>query len=1234
MADDKRWLPNTGDANQDVSNTSDSSNVNITLENGEEINLLRSIDTTLKGIYKSSIGMSQSTIRSTIPGKQYDTGYSNDSRWRTTRRQKSGLAGGGFKSDGHEFKGVLDEFEDGLREALLDSLGTSHFKDNISKHLKSFENQFGVNLRDVPKAFGKDLGRQFAGWAKQTEMGKWASQRAHSVKDKAVGYVKSKAVDFAKGAYGHDPQFGKNVVKWMQANKRASQAAAKDESQQAFASQQTQGFTVSEGAVESPVEVAQYDLISAIATNVEIVAEFAEHQLKNAESKQRQMAADAKKKGQNIQFADDLRGSSSKRSKLMKMDDLKQKAGSTVKDVIQQGGTKLAEGKNLDGVVAGVKKVGQSVAGDLGKKFPALAKVAKGAISGLSKLGPKGMIAAAAIAVVAYGLSKQLGPAIQGTKQLFEEMKKSGNRYQESRKKNLELEKARIEADTKLMVQKPFEILTEAAEAWYRTWDENLRTISATQGYNKDDVYALMASYADRLRNEGLTDVVSSADISTNLGKVLQSGLSGQVAEEFAYIATILESAVPTQDWWSYGETYASIAANARARGESQDAAIKYANEQMELFASNVLYANRQLAGGFSSGLRDAQSLFEASNKIATASKQGQVSAISGVLTSVSAIVGAVAPDLSSGLVDAVVNAAIGGNSSEIVALRSLAGVNASNTEFLKLLAQNPKGIFEELFRNLANMQNMSNDNYMEVAEGLADVFGISMDAFARVDFNYLADAISQMNVNNSSLQENLDLLSSGETTTNKELLRYQQINKYMLDEGLHYVMDNEAARQIQQHMWDEQLAREIMEAEYAVNLQGSALTFIEGISETVQRILDFLNPLSFLKKLNNLVVTAKQADAQRDDVRQLLELGKIGAGNAKALYNLTTTGQDLRLTKSLNALMGGYSKYEALDTALDLYNTTSNVAGIQDMHAAGKSFLKALTQSTLLAPTSSTFWTGGKKSKYDWDTVGKSTSNFLTSTSFASNKLTVAAQALSTSAASQAKSNARMQEFVDSMKNFAGVDGKTYDDWLKTASSYGIKDVGAALDDYGLTEQQLKNQFQAAETQKGTEAQHKRNLSEEKFWEQGQLFWNETHPQWGQQVLDKQEVQIAHQVSMLGKLDSIFNLQDAFFKKFFIKWSAEFETHDNYKPNIDLSEVNRIQREEKNETGDAVLALAQALTANSTELKDPAVQTNVLLSKILLVAEAIMQQNNQGGGSSLAATLQGLSLGLTTTEV
>ena len=50
-------------------------------------------------------------------------------------------------------------------------------------------------------------------------------------------------------------------------------------------------------------------------------------------------------------------------------------------------------------------------------------------------------------------------------------------------------------------------------------------------------------------------------------------------------------------------------------------------------------------------------------------------------------------------------------------------------------------------------------------------------------------------------------------------------------------------------------------------------------------------------------------------------------------------------------------------------------------------------------------------------------------------------------------------------------------------------------------------------------------------------------------------------------------------------------------------------------------------------DLKDPQVQTNALLSQILVVATAIMNQNNNVAGTvSLSDALTSLALGLTTT--
>ena len=83
-----------------------------------------------------------------------------------------------------------------------------------------------------------------------------------------------------------------------------------------------------------------------------------------------------------------------------------------------------------------------------------------------------------------------------------------------------------------------------------------------------------------------------------------------------------------------------------------------------------------------------------------------------------------------------------------------------------------------------------------------------------------------------------MKLLASGQTTTTAEQLKMQQINQYMIEEGLAYVVDNAAARMIQEHMWDEQIARQITEATFAVDLAGSSLELLASIESVGNKLL------------------------------------------------------------------------------------------------------------------------------------------------------------------------------------------------------------------------------------------------------------------------------------------------------------------------------------------------------------------------------------------------------------
>lgn len=1096
---------------------------------------------------------------------------SKSSKWSTNRSSgKMGKFGRSSKG------GILDSFTDGIEDALLESLGVSDFKKQIQGSLSELASQLGTTVDDLPNELGKELGKQLA----DTNVGKGIADR---LKSAGNNYVKNITDAFKQGQ---------------------GAASYKDAIKSGFSKDRDvfrRGNSVQQEPASSPD-------VSDLNQEVNKVKEASE-------------AAAAVKDSS---------------SKIVDLEQAKAAKGAQA--------ASQAAGQAASGAVAGGVAEGAKVA-------EAVAPVAEGAAAaGPALMGLASSLAAAAVPLIAMAAATAIldsafeafTPAIESAKEALSSMHRAANREQESRKKQTELAKKRLEDDYNTLVKAPFEILEQAAQKLYDAWDNSVRTISATQGYSKADVQDLMSSYAQRLRDEGLTKVVSGADIISNLTNVLNSGLSGQVAEEFAYLATKLNAAVPTQDFFQYADTYASVAANAIQQGKSQAEAIEYANAEMKTFASNVLYASRQLSGGFSSGLKDAQKLFDYSVEIANASKVGDPATISGVLTSISAIAGSVAPDLADGLVDAVVKAATGGNSSEIVALRSLAGTNASNTEFLKALAKDPKSVFTELFSNLAKMQTMSNDNFMEVAEGLSSVFGISMDAFARVDFNYLANAISQMNVNNSSLDENMQLLASGQTTSTAEQLRMAQINQYMLDEGLAYVLDNEVARAIQQHMWDEQLAREMQEASYGVELQGSALTLLQGITQTVENIKNFLNPFSFMKKLGNLIGSNKEGKALQADTRQLLELGKVGSGDAKSLYNLTTRNKDLKLVDNIVNLMGGQSAYasasQSRQNTADLFNTLSNtikVSGALSAMLSSNSPAESLINHAVMNSKSS------PTSKYAWANMSKSLSSALASSPVNTTGLVSTVDTTKASERIKQQSNANMKRFLDSM-GAAVESNQTYDEWVATAKKYKITDLDDALENYGVTEAQLKGAFADKEAVAASQYEHDRDMIEDEFWKQATLYALNEQPVWLEYqklVTDNQASMIAQLIIANAELQNIWGISNKFFNDYLTDWRNYYIKHTAYSDaTLNSYKAADIIKSEKKENGDAVLALADALTRNTIGIqegfKDPVVQTNVLLAKILIVAEAIMQQNNKTGGLSLPDALSALGLGMTTETV
>jgi hypothetical protein len=1093
----------------------------------------------------------------------------------------------------------MDDFENGIRDQLMESLLGSDFKKNMQAALSEFTNVFGVDLKQLPHELGKNLTKNALKAFGQSDIGKQFKKSATELGNKAIDSL------FNSGSEG---------------------------------------------------------------------AEAANSGLKSV------------------------------------LDTLLNGAGGGGADA-----AKLAEGViNGGGGTAGANAAGTAatnLAAGMGETTIAMESLTEVAMT----VAPEILIVVAALMI--------LGPALEGLGAVAESAGKAFMKSEEIRQKRAENGQKRLQATVEDMVKKPFEILEEAATQWASTWDSNLRKVGQTQGYDKEAVYALYEGYADRLREDNLASVINATDIVDKLSTVLDTGLSGEAAEEFAYIATKLTAAIPNQDFFSYAETYASIAANAISQGDSQQQALAKANAELEKFASNLLYSSRELADGFTVGLKDGSSLFKEATQIAQSAKTYNAGDISGTLTSVSAIIGSVAPDLASALVDNVVQAAIGGNNnSQLVALRSLAGINAGNTEFLKEMANNPQTVFANLFSTLANMQNMSPDNYMEVAEGLADVFGIDKAAFARVDFNYLAQAISSMNTNNQSLEENLKLLESGQTTTSAEQLKAQEINSIILEEGLAYVIDSEAGRMIQQHMWDEQIANAQMEATYAVDLQGSALQLLEGIRETVMIIQNLANPVGFIANgVTQLTATIAESIGNQDDIAEILKLGAVGS-NKEAFYNLTTVGKDLNLVQSLVEMMGGkkgnmladiwagsvslgYGGIFALNNA-EMMNSVADAAyegfmkgeGTISTSLFGNSF--DLSGSNAYGKGVLDYLVGGssntKVSRYVWGSVGKSVADALQNTSMNTTSLLGSVQTGATDAATQAAqeaSNKKFQDFLDTAAEASKTMG--YDAWVQTSRSFGISNFEKALETYGKTEEEIKNFFTQNQAMEEAQKEVARQADEQAFRDEVRAFGEDTRAYWdyssgsggifqtamwfpffgdGQKydtrmtLVDDALADIQARIGtteshtviggieelsrklgddtnytvigiltqIRGEFTTTFVSSASAFQKCLADWTRYIAESKDYTMTVSKSSAwSDLKSAEADQQTQATLALANALGVFSAEeLKkmDPQLQTNALLGEIVILLQTIQQQNNTtGGGMSLIDSISALGFGVTT---
>lgn len=874
------------------------------------------------------------------------------------------------------------------------------------------------------------------------------------------------------------------------------------------------------------------------------------------------------------------------------------------------------------------------------KDVRALVTGVKGAAGSLIKMAPQ-LAAAAAVSAVVEGITNEIGELASRLNQAADKLTSGANKWDETRWANVQAQEKRMQQDMEEYVKYPFKILEDAAQKVYDVWDSALQTINATQGYTKSDLQDLMTAYASRLRSEGLSSVVGTTDVTSMLQSIINQGLSGKVAEEFAYQATVLNKAIPTEDFASYASSYASLASSYMQQGHTQSEALEYANSQLQLFASNVLNASRQVSGGFTTSLTNVSGLFDNIVKISETAGTSNTASLSSALSVVQAVAGRVSPEVGNSLVSQIVSAAVGGNDSNLVALRSLAGTGASNTAFLKALASNPSQVLANMFSGLQSMFDKSTDNYMEVAYSLADTFGVSADALARINWQTLVDELKNNSSSNSSLNENMKLLASGETTTSAESQRLSQINQYMIDQGLSYVLDNEEARSIQQHMWDQEIAQQMQEATYAIDFAGGALeamTAIEGFLENIFRFITG-GPVVGISQ------SAIDYASLTSDIKNILEAGKVGSGNATQLHDLTTY--------DVNSL-------SYIPNASELWGLSSNYYGSYWHQSQHQNY-----QSEAIDASS-------PSSKYAW-AAGKSALSALSQPQHSPDLPGInSATASSTIASNTAQS---LSTWLGSMGDYAS-SGKSFQDWYNSARDYGFSDVSSALDEAGYTTQDLQQAYVSSITDNAIAQQSAASQLEYQFYQDGITFLESTEPSRWEEWNNKYDTNVSAwlmtystsmtdwsalysdtMTSFTEHLDSTYKswtdlylesqeethknqkyinnaFDESFINDYLYEWKDYYiGNHTHYREATNFDSSLRTINSEKVQTGEAVLALAKTLTQNYEDLADPAVQTNVLLGQIVILLQSIFTAQQSGNGLTLPTSLAALGLNITTAQ-
>jgi len=698
---------------------------------------------------------------------------------------------------------------------------------------------------------------------------------------------------------------------------------------------------------------------------------------------------------------------------------------------------------------------------------------------GMAIGGPVGMVVGKVVGHAVGGLVSDLKSTVGEMKQSVSNIMSGFSRgaEKEMRKQYKALADQRLAADVKAIIEKPFQIMEEAAQAVKSVWEGNLREVGQAQGYTKDAMLDMMSKMSARLEKDGLSRILDATELTSNLAGVISSGLTGVVAEEFTYLATVLK-ATTGEDFFQYADTFGSIVAQELTKGRSQSEAIATASASLQSTAGMFMAAGRELTQGIGTGLKDMKSILDSANQIARNARVSDNTEILEALTKVSAVAGAIDSRLSTGLIEAITQATSGSNDAAIVAFRALAGQGAEATEFLRSFSQDPSRLLGTIFDELAQRQRIAPDAYMTVADQLAPVFNIPPDAFSGIDFSMMGEAMRGGLNGDRTFQQSLDLLKSGETTINSAQARMAEINKQIADDGLGWLIDNDVAMMMYKNQLDEQRQRDAQAATWAVEIKGETNNLLQSLKEGVSSILKFLNPLgsivAFFKKANEVSKVDKNREA-------VLKAGVVG-NPANFMYaNIMTAGKalDLKISQDYASMISDGAIRGSRINAPNMQRGSDRL-----FNSYGATSWNNLRQA--LTPTIvSAVGTGFGRSMYDWKNVlgGGSGLRAASGHSGGANKnpnlTNLSASEDATERAAQ-RAEKVLEQVEKDAKKFVG----TYEEFTAQQKQLG-RNIEQLSKQAGQSEQAIVDAFNEGQVEQGAAMNAVRLQTEERWWKE-----------------------------------------------------------------------------------------------------------------------------------------------------